>query len=111
MSQMTIGTATTANAVRFASSDTMPVRLLNSKSDGDAAEAAVPVLIIENRRVEFAAIEIRPEHARDVNLGVRELPEEKIRNPLLAGRANQKIRIGAIGRKELARNCRLIDLF
>src|ERR1039457_4882397 len=112
MSQRTVGTPTTENARRFQNSDTgVPAMGSGPISGRDAAEAAVPVLIVEDRPVELAAAEVGPEHARDVELGVGELPQEEIRDALLAGRADEEVGVRTVRGKQVVRDRLFIDLF
>src|SRR6202041_111275 len=102
MIQMVSGAATTPNAMRWASS--------GMRLDRDAAETAFPVQEIQDRVVQLAASEIRPQHRRDEQLSVGHLPEQKIGDPLLTRGANQQIGIGTIRRVQSALKIGLGDL-
>src|SRR3954469_5545879 len=103
---MAAGAATTANATRRASSLTR----VSSRLRRHAPEAALAVLEVEDRLVQLAAAEVRPEHARDVELRVRDLPEEEVGDALLAGGADQEIRVRHVGGEQPRRELLLVDL-
>src|SRR3990172_5948005 len=111
---MTSGIAQTANATRLVSSDAARVSRAVAgaavTSDRDAPETAVAVLVVEDGLVELAPAEVGPEHRRHEELGVRELPEEEIGDPLLAGGPDQEVGVGAVAREELAAEGALVDL-
>src|SRR5688572_9053189 len=96
------GMATSANNTRRASSD---IAL-----DRDAAETPLATLEIQNRFVQVALAEIGPQHRRDVQLGVRDLPEQEVRESLLAGGANQQVGIGRVSGKQPLLDLPLIDV-
>src|SRR5690348_16979860 len=60
------------------------------------AVTALTPAVFFHRRCQIFLVEIRPEFRRDVHFGVGSLPEQKIRQPHLAGSSNQQIRIGII---------------
>src|ERR671918_1861084 len=103
----TTGMATSAKRTRCVRFDRPPrpegspragapasVMMATAGSGGDLSESALAALILENRLEQIAAREVRPQHGDDVQLRVRELPEEEVRDPLLARGANEQIRVG-----------------
>src|SRR5579864_2293285 len=61
-----------------------------------AAQPAVPTLaplIVGNGAQEIRAFEVRPQLVRDVDLGIRDLPQEEVAHAHLAAGANYKIGI------------------
>src|SRR5690625_2769586 len=75
--------STTAVAMRCSST------LLDS---GQAAEAPFAGGKVLERRAKMAGIEVRPQHIGKVQLGVGQLPQKKIGQPLFAAGANEQIR-------------------
>ena len=101
----TTGMATIATRTRLVSSLTI------GRSGGDAAEAAVAPLELEQGVVQLPAAEVRPEHGRDHELGVGQLPEQEVADALFARRADEQVGIGACRRCRAAsrtppRRCR-----
>lgn len=62
----------------------------------DTAEAAVALRVVGDRGEEIGFGEIRPELGSDVDLGVAELPEEKIGKAEFARGADQEIGVGDV---------------
>src|SRR5664280_46032 len=60
----------------------------------DAAVPALALLELGERLEEVPGPEIGPEHGRHVDLGVRDLPEQVVRDAHLAARADEEIRVG-----------------
>ena len=58
-----------------------------------AAEAAIPMGIFVDRRDQRRPVEIRPEDRQEDEFGVGRLPQQEIRQPLLAGGADDEVRI------------------
>src|SRR5688572_11427614 len=98
----TPGIATTANRMRCASFERPRSRggplasviPCGRRSGDDLSEAPLAALILQDRGEQIAAGEIGPHDGNDVQLGVRQLPEHEIRDALLAGGADQQVRIG-----------------
>jgi hypothetical protein len=67
----------------------------------DPAEAALAALVVEQGRQQGRLIEIGPEHIGDVQLGVGQLPEQEVADPLLTAGADQQVGIGLAGGVEL----------
>src|SRR6266702_3798230 len=65
-----------------------------------ATEPPRAALEFENRAVERARPEIRPEVGRDPELGVGDLPQEEVGDPHLSARADEEIGIGHVRRVE-----------
>src|SRR5205807_10173344 len=61
------------------------------RSHRDFSEAPIAPLVIEDRPEQVAARAVGPEHRRDVQLRVGELPQQEIRQPVLAERADQEV--------------------
>ena len=64
---------------------------------GKPAEAPVAASELVDRGLEGGAIEVRPKHRHKDELGIGRLPQEEIRQPLLAGRADEEVGIGNSG--------------
>src|ERR1700734_3127985 len=60
----------------------------------DAAVAAFAFLKLDESFEQTGAAEVRPQRFRDENLGVGNLPEEKIADAHFAAGANQQVGIG-----------------
>ncbi len=58
------------------------------------------------RDAEALLAEVGPQRVVEDELGVRRLPEQEVRDPLLAGGADDEIRIGELGRVEVGRDVR-----
>ena len=65
---------------------------------------------LEQRGVEGVRPEVRPEGVAGVELGVGGLPDEEVREALLAAGADDEVRVGQAGRVERAADRRLVDL-
>src|SRR5919198_6272928 len=61
-------------------------------------EPALPLLELVERRLEIRTIEVRPERLREHELRVRALPQQEVREPALAARADQEVGIGHLRR-------------
>src|SRR4051812_36114313 len=62
----------------------------------NAAKSAVAFLVLDHGAQEISARKVRPQSVRHVQLGVRDLPEEKIADAHLTRGPNQQIRIRAM---------------
>ena len=80
--------------MRFMRAYVLPRGRFGGGGGADVAEPAVPPLVFEDGFEQVAPAEIRPEHGRDDDLRVGDLPEEEIRHPHLAARPDEKVRIG-----------------
>src|SRR5438270_54340 len=63
--------------------------------------AALAALVRENRLVQRCCVEIRPEQIGEVELGVGELPEKKVRDALLAAGTDEEIRLRRICHRQV----------
>src|SRR5687767_6931174 len=99
----TTGIAKSANRMRCARFDRprrslaptpASVTIADRWSGRDFSKASLAALILQDRREEITAREVRPQDGYDVQLGIRELPEHEVRDALLSRRANQEIGIG-----------------
>ena len=68
----------------------------------EAAEAALAPTVFADRRFERGTVEIRPVDRDEYQFAVGRLPEQKIRQPLLAAGADDEIGIGNVRRVEIA---------
>src|SRR5438067_9873626 len=102
------GAATTAKATRRASSLTAP--RFGRRSGGDAPEAPLAALEREHRLEQLASAEVGPQHARDVELRVRDLPQQEVRDPLLARRADEQVGVWTVGGVEPRGDRVVVDL-
>ena len=53
-----------------------------------------------SRRRSAAGVEIRPEQVGEIELGVGELPQQEVRNPLLAAGADEEVGLRRVGHRE-----------
>src|SRR5918994_2881235 len=70
------------------------------------AEAPAAARVLLDRRPEALLVEVRPERVVEDELGVRGLPEQEVRDPLLARRADDEIGIAQVGRVQAGRDVR-----
>src|SRR3954469_9538284 len=59
---------------------------------------------------QLASVEVGPELVREDELGVRELPEQEVRDALLSARSDEQIGIGQLRRVQVRRKDVLVDL-
>src|SRR6266511_321619 len=76
----------------------------------EPAEASCALTKGKQRLVDVLDIEVGPVDRQEAELGVGALPEQEVREPHLAGRANDEIGIGQPVREEAARERLLVDL-
>src|SRR5215208_3543851 len=88
-SQGTIGTPTIATSTRETNG------FISS-----AAEPAPPGRIVLERLPELFTAEVRPERLGEDELGVRDLPQEEVRDAELPRGPDQQVRIGQVGREQ-----------
>ena len=74
------------------------------------AEAPAAVRVLGERSPELALSEVGPEGVDEDELGVGELPEEEVRDAELAGRPDEEIGLGHLGRVEARRDRVLVDV-
>src|SRR5882757_7598487 len=77
----------------------------------EATEAAFAALVGGDGFEEMEAVEIGPETVGDEDLGVGDLPEEKIGDTLLAGGADDEVGVGHVPGVERARDAGLVEGF
>src|SRR5689334_8933847 len=65
-----------------------------ARSAGSGTEATLAARIFGQRRSEMLRCEIRPQNVQKYQFGICRLPEQKIREPLLARSADHEVRIG-----------------
>src|SRR5215208_6604226 len=75
-----------------------------------AAEPAAALRIGGEGGAKLAGAEVGPQRVDEHELGVRELPEEEVRDPELAARPDQQVGIGKVRRMEVRRDHVLVDL-
>src|SRR5258706_8849892 len=74
-----------------------------------SAKSTAAALEVIDRLVEVLAAEVGPQHVRDPELRVRELPEQEVRDPELPAGADQEIRVGQPVRVQHPREGLLVD--
>src|SRR5271166_2282181 len=77
----------------------------------DCAEAALAKLVGRYRAQELALAVIGPQSVGEIEFGVGELKEKKIRDAQLTRSSNQQVGIGQSRRRQFARDQLLVDLF
>src|SRR6266849_1343466 len=98
-SRRTIGIRTTAVAMRFSKVGELFVRLRMYFSVRvpvpvvQSTVAPLALLVLCNAFEQLQAAEIRPQRWRDINLGISQLPQQKIAQPHLAAGAYHQIRV------------------
>ena len=65
-----------------------------------AAEAPLALPIPIDRGVERGGVEIGPQHVGEIELGVGELPQQEVRDPLLAAGADEQVGLRRVGHRE-----------
>src|SRR5919198_1617459 len=75
-----------------------------------AAEAAAAARIVLQGGAELRLAEVRPQGVDEDELGVRELPEQEVRDAKLARRPDQQVRIRHVRLVQAGRECLLVDL-
>src|SRR4051812_44315458 len=68
----------------------------------ETSEAALAAVIFGDRLLEHSAIEIGPVNGNEDELAIGRLPQEKVRQALLAAGADDEVGIGQIGCVETA---------
>src|SRR6185436_8977452 len=76
----------------------------------DVSESTIPLRKLADRLVEVFLLELRPFHRRDPELRVRDLPEQEVRDPKVAARADEQVGIRRIGIVEIPADRLLVDL-
>ena len=75
-----------------------------------STKTSLTALVILQCELEGLSIEIGPAEISDMNLGIGQLPEQEIADPLLAAGPNQQIRIRLACSEQLCCQGILIDL-
>src|SRR2546425_12727839 len=68
-----------------------------------ASEAALALPVGGKRRVERRSIEVGPQRVGEIELRIRQLPEEKIAYALLPSGVDEQVRLGCIARPQVGR--------
>src|SRR6266540_497624 len=76
----------------------------------DPAVTPFALLVVDDGLKEVSPAEVRPQHVGDPDLDVGDLPEEEVRDPELAARADQEVGVGLSGGVEVGGERRLVDL-
>ena len=66
--------------------------------------------VLGERAAQVALAEVRPERVDEHELGVGDLPEQEVRDPQLAGRADEQVGVGQLRRVQLRGERVLVDL-
>src|SRR5438046_92949 len=77
---------------------------------GPAADAARPVLVVSDCPLQVWNVEIRPQGFGHEELRVRGLPEQEVARALLAGGADDQVRVGELGVVEAGAKGPLVHL-
>src|SRR5919201_2071187 len=70
---------------------TLTVLVLLGVVVGYPTEGAGPFLVVADRLEQMLPVEVRPQHGREVQLRVGGLPEQEVRDPLLAGGPDDEV--------------------
>src|SRR5437868_10233652 len=104
-SPRTAGSRATATTMR--DQNALRRRLLSLLS---AAEAAAAARIVLQGGAELRLAEVGPQGVDEDELGVRQLPEQEVRDAKLARGADQQVRIRHVGLVQAGRERLLVDL-
>src|SRR5260221_456893 len=66
-----------------------------------AAEAALAAAVRIDRLIQRRGVEVRPKLVGEIELGVRELPQQEVADPLLAAGADEQIRLRRVAHREI----------
>ena len=99
----------TTRFIAPASRPLQPTRCRWRRPGAQAAEPPVALLVVQNGVQQIGAPEVGPQSVRDVQLGVRDLPEQEIADAHFTRGPDQKIGIGKARRVEPRRDGLLID--
>ena len=102
---MTMGMRTAAETTRTATSR------LNKATGLDAAGAVTPLAPLEicNRLGQMVTGKVRPQRVGEDQFRIGRLPQQEIRQALLAGGADQQVRIRHVGGLQVASKQGLVD--
>src|SRR5207244_11916652 len=92
----------TALPTRFHAGEPAPTsrtltRATSVSATSHLSESSRAALEFGHGSIEIDGAEVRPERRRDPELCIGDLPQEEVRDPHLAARADQQIRIGEVG--------------
>src|SRR5262245_11495942 len=103
---MTVGIPTRALSSRCASTGSAARRPGRRSKAPEPTSAA---LVLGDRAVEIPGGEVGPENRDDEELGVRDLPEQEVREAILAARPDQEVGVGHAGGVERGGDARFVD--
>src|SRR5205814_10375488 len=90
------------------SGDLGPLRLLDLVAG--APEAPLARAVGDDRRVERSRVEVGPQRVGEIELAVRELPEQEVADALLAAGADEQIGLRRVAHRQIRRERLLADL-
>src|SRR6056297_1611189 len=61
---------------------------------GESSEATLPTRKIGQRGVEIVLGEVRPQYVAEIQFGIRQVPQQVVREPALAAGPNEQVRLG-----------------
>src|SRR5216117_3155780 len=73
------------------------------------SKAALALPVRGKRRVERRSIEVGPQRVGEIELRIRQLPEEKIADALLPSGADEQVRLGRVAHRQVGRERRLVE--
>src|SRR3989449_11534393 len=73
------------------------------------SKAALALPVGGKRRVERRGIEVWPQRVSEIELRIRQLPEEKIADALFPSGADEQVRLGRIAHRQVGRERRLVE--
>src|SRR5581483_2565743 len=85
-------------------------RAASGASVSSAAEPTAPPGVGEERLAELIGAEVGPQRLHEDELGVRQLPEQEVRDPKLAGCPDEQVGVGQLGCVQLACESVLVHL-
>src|SRR5206468_11527592 len=74
-----------------------------------ASKAALALPVGGKRRVERRSIEVGPQRVGEIELRIRQLPEEKIADAPVTSGAVEQVRLGHVAHRSVARDRRPVD--
>src|SRR5579875_1645716 len=75
-----------------------------------APEAPLPPLVLAHRLAQVLAPEVRPQHVEEHELAVGDLPQQEVRDAVLARGPYEQVRVGHVGQVEVAAQGPLVHL-
>src|SRR5689334_24756723 len=103
-------TATSAMAVSTLCLSTSG-RLARGAARLFAGQAVSPLARRERcqRRFQLRNVEIRPQRVAEEDLGVGEVPQQEVADPMVAAGADEEVGIGHVAQRQRLREARLVD--